>query len=149
MNNNEFANRLPTLSSCALAAAFFFVAAAASAQTASVSSGSGQGGTAPSHASAVTSAPHAEPALHPQPSQDTPATEENEEAFNLPLQVGDATSSLFAWQRSGEIASPTARPIAGGVAGRSYERYLKSFEFPIPERMNSTVKASNGGGSTR
>jgi hypothetical protein len=147
MNNNELANRLPTLSACALAAAFFFVTAAASAQTASVSSG--QGSTAPSHAPAVTSPPHVGPVPHPQSSEIIPVAEEQEDAFDLPHQVGDATSSLFTWQRSGEIASPTTRPIAGSVAGRSYERYLKSFEFPIPERMNSTVKASTGGGSTR
>ncbi|MCY1234559.1 hypothetical protein D9M72_471440 [compost metagenome] len=74
--------------------------------------------------------------------QDTTVAEEEQEASELPHQVGDATLGLLAWQRSGEIASPTARPIAGAVAGRSYERYLKSFEFPIPERMSSTVKSS-------
>lgn len=70
-----------------------------------------------------------------------------EEVFYEPLQVGDATQGLLAWQRSGEIASPTPRPIAGAVANRSYERYLKSFEFPIPERMSSIVKSSTSGGS--
>jgi hypothetical protein len=67
---------------------------------------------------------------------------EDEELIYEPLQVGDATQGLLAWQRSGEVASPTSRPIAGNVANRSYERYLKSFEFPIPERMGSTVKSS-------
>jgi len=63
-----------------------------------------------------------------------------------PLQVGDATQSLLAWQRSGDIASKTPRTISGNVAQRSYERYLKSFEFSIPERMSSTVKTSTGSG---
>lgn len=63
-----------------------------------------------------------------------------------PLQVGDATQSLLAWQRGGDIASKTPRTISGNVAQRSYERYLKSFEFSIPERMSSTVKTSTGNG---
>lgn len=70
-----------------------------------------------------------------------------EELGYVPLQVGDATQDLLAWQRSGDIASKTPRPIAGNVAQRSHERYLKSFEFPIPERMSSTVKASTGSGA--
>ena len=70
------------------------------------------------------------------------------ELVYAPVQVGDATQSLFAWQRSGEISSATSRPIAGTVANRSYERYLKSFEFPIPERMSSSVKSTSGGGGS-
>lgn len=130
MNNNRPINQLSMLSICALAAAFFLMPAAASAQT-------------------PTGAPQSGQAPHPEPAQDTLAAEKEEEAFDLPQQVGDATLNLFAWQRSGEIASPTARPIAGNVAGRSYERYLKSFEHPIPERLGSSVtNAKNGGGGT-
>jgi hypothetical protein len=66
-----------------------------------------------------------------------------EEGTATPLQVGDATQNLLAWQRSGEIASSTPRPIAGAVAARSYERYLKSFEHPIPERLTSSVKKTS------
>ncbi|WGT63261.1 DUF3613 domain-containing protein [Variovorax paradoxus] len=65
-----------------------------------------------------------------------------------PLLMGDATLNLLAWQRSGEIASRTPRPIAGSVAGRSYERYIKSFEHPIPEHLGSTVAKSKGGGGS-
>ena len=78
----------------------------------------------------------------------TQIAEDAEPAY-MPLQVGDATQGLLAWQRSGEIASPTRRPIAGDVANRSYERYLKSFEFPISERMSSTVKSGSSGGTTK
>jgi hypothetical protein len=66
-----------------------------------------------------------------------------------PLQVGDATQNLLAWQRGGELASATPRPITGDVANSSYERYLKSFEFPIPERMISSVKSISNNGGTK
>lgn len=58
------------------------------------------------------------------------------------VQVGDATHSLLEKQRAGTLASDTARPIAGEVAQRSYERYLRSFERPIPESF--TTVASPG-----
>lgn len=64
-----------------------------------------------------------------------------------PLQVGDATRNLLEKQRSGALASGTARPIAGEVAQRSYERYLRSFERPIPESF--TTVASPAGKSTK
>lgn len=62
-----------------------------------------------------------------------------------PLQVGDATQSLLARQRNGTQASSTPRPIAGDIAGRSYQRYLKSFEREIPENFNSMVETTKGG----
>ncbi|MGJ7528237.1 DUF3613 domain-containing protein [Variovorax sp. GB1P17] len=74
------------------------------------------------------------------------ASNDEFEADPGPLQVGDATQDLLAWQRSGVIASPTPRPIPGAVAYRSYERYLKSFEYPIPEHLNSSVKTQSGSG---
>lgn len=58
------------------------------------------------------------------------------------VQVGDATQSLLEKQRAGTLASSTPRPIAGEVAQRSYERYLRSFERPIPESF--TTVASPG-----
>ncbi|WP_447747059.1 DUF3613 domain-containing protein [Variovorax boronicumulans] len=140
MNHNELAPRLSTLSACALAVAVFFMTTTASAQT--VSAGSAQGGTSSTTASAIDAAVT-------KPAKKTQAVEEEEETYSLPLQVGDATLNLFAWQRSGEVASKTPRPIAGSVASRSYERYLKSFEHPIPEHMSSTVKTSTGGSGSK
>ena len=52
-----------------------------------------------------------------------------------PARVGDATAGLLALQREGRAASTVPRPIAGEVATRSHQRYLKSFEHPIPERL--------------
>ncbi|MFM9925328.1 DUF3613 domain-containing protein [Variovorax sp. H27-G14] len=85
-----------------------------------------------------------DPSTPPQSAITVPAADEELEFVDVPnRQVGDAATSLFAWQREGVIASTTTRPIAGDVARRSYERYLKSFEFPIPERFNSTVKSTS------
>lgn len=54
-------------------------------------------------------------------------------------QVGDATRSLLEKQRAGSLASEAPHPIAGEVAQRSYERYLRSFERPIPESFTSVA----------
>ncbi len=69
---------------------------------------------------------------------------EDEELIQEPLRVGDATQGLLAWQSNGDISSHTPRTISGAVANRSYERYLKSFEHPIPEKLSSSVKSSSG-----
>ena len=98
-------------------------------------------------------APSREAAVNVQAPASIPTAQENQEETVAadqelgyePLQVGDATQGLLAWQRSGELSSVTPRPIAGAVANLSYQRYLKSFEFPIPERMTSSVKSSSGG----
>lgn len=92
------------------------------------------------------------PAQHQAALQPTEAMAESadelEEFDPPPLRMGDATQGLLAWQRSGEIASRTPRPIRGSVASRSYDRYLKSFEHPIPDQLGSTVTKSGGGGAS-
>ncbi|PIF74956.1 uncharacterized protein DUF3613 [Variovorax sp. 54] len=79
-----------------------------------------------------------------QPESSSPLVPPENPADPTELQVGDATQSLMYWQRTAAIASPTPRPIPGPIAYRSYERYLKSFEHPIPEHFNSTVKTKTG-----
>ena len=49
--------------------------------------------------------------------------------------IGQETSKLLAMQRS--VAAQRARPIDGEQATRSYARYLKSFEHPIPEAFET------------
>ncbi|SDI23800.1 DUF3613 domain-containing protein [Variovorax sp. OV700] len=131
--NHQPADRIAKLPfHIALAAALFAMVTVAFAQT------DAKAATAPVVAPEIAKAAAAEP-----PTQGAQIAEPEE--FDPPtLRVGDATQSLFAWQRSGEIASPTPRPIAGSVASRSYERYIKSFDYPIPERLGSTVTKSNG-----
>jgi len=87
----------------------------------------------------------------PQASAQPQGQEEMDQAEDFThekLQVGDATQNLLAWQRGGEIASRTPRTIAGDIASRSYQRYMKSFEYPIPERMTSSLKSNAGNGSS-
>jgi hypothetical protein len=57
--------------------------------------------------------------------------------------VGAATSSLLAMQRGGVAASSVPRPVSGEIATRSYQRYLKSFDHPIPERFGP--RGASGG----
>ncbi len=71
------------------------------------------------------------------------------EAASGRLAVGDATNGLLALQRGGSLAPADAHPIDGQVATRSYQRYLKSFEHPIPEHYDSTTGGSaTGSGNT-
>lgn len=112
-----------------------------------------QAATAPRTVTEVRTETKPADASAPMPAQEAPqanaALADEYEPEAAPLQVGDATQSLLAWQRNGDVASTTPRPIPGEVANRSYERYLKSFEFPIPERMISSVKSSNSGSSSK
>ncbi|WP_066267596.1 DUF3613 domain-containing protein [Hydrogenophaga palleronii] len=54
--------------------------------------------------------------------------------------VGDATYSLLQRQREGREASATPRPIDGAVAELSQQRYLKSFEQPVPAWFGSHLE---------
>lgn len=55
--------------------------------------------------------------------------------------IGATTANLLELQRSG-LAAGKMQPIGGDVAGRSYKRYLESFERPIPEGRDGSAPAS-------
>ncbi len=55
-------------------------------------------------------------------------------------QVGDATRQLLQRQRLGQEASAAPRVIDGTVANLSHQRYLKSFEQPLPAWFGSRVE---------
>ena len=63
--------------------------------------------------------------------------------------IGDATLSILALQRSGQLAAPP-QPMLGAEASAAYARYLKSFDHPIPEHLDSSVGTLGGatGGGT-
>lgn len=162
MNKSESGDQITMLSTCSLAAVLFFATTtAASGQpsakpektdskaivTAVVLSTKSEVEKTELYAAAPATA--SKDATRPLEAHTTEKiAPSEEEVFDMsPQQVGDATLNLLAWQRSNEAASSTPRPITGSVANRSYDRYLKSFEHPIPERLGSTMKNSAGGGA--
>lgn len=48
---------------------------------------------------------------------------------------GDESRAWLDLQAGGNAASPTPASLPGEVADRVYARYLKSFEYPIPEHL--------------
>ncbi len=63
-------------------------------------------------------------------------------------QIGDATRALLQLQADGSSAG-NALPMLGEAASRSYQRYLNSFDHPIPEYFETTVPTSSTAGSSR
>lgn len=62
-------------------------------------------------------------------------------------QLGDTTRALLQLQASGERAGKP-HTVLGDQASRSYARYLNSFDHPIPEYLEQSVRkdvASEGG----
>lgn len=58
--------------------------------------------------------------------------------------VGDHTRDWLELQRRGEQASTTEQTLAPAVRDRTYERYLKSFEQPIPDAFYSRDRFREG-----
>lgn len=58
-------------------------------------------------------------------------------------QIGDTTRRLFRLQASGEVAGARL-PILGDQATSSYARYLKSFQYDIPQFFETDVAKSAG-----
>ncbi|SMR80987.1 MULTISPECIES: DUF3613 domain-containing protein [Stenotrophomonas] len=58
-------------------------------------------------------------------------------------QIGDTTRSLFRLQASGQVAGARL-PILGDQATSSYARYLKSFQYDIPQFFETDVAKSAG-----
>lgn len=60
--------------------------------------------------------------------------------------TGETTRAWLELQRSNNASWGTPRPMPGEVAQRVYERYLQSFEAPIPTEFEreSFVGSSSG-----
>ncbi len=83
------------------------------------------------------------------PAVDTRANAAEASMAAPPLRIGDATRSLLAQQRQGSQASAVDRPIDGSVAALSHQRYLQSFERPVPEWFRSRMGDTKSGGASQ
>lgn len=63
-------------------------------------------------------------------------------------QVGDTTRALLQMQADSSRPG-TALPMLGEAASRSYQRYLNSFDHPIPEYFEAALPNSKQGGGSR
>jgi len=98
----------------------------------------GQNGVAPTAATATAAPMATQNAPTPSPALDDAAT------YN-PAQFGDTTRHVLQLQVDGSLAGKRL-PMLGDEAGASYQRYLKSFEHPIPEFFQTTVAQNTGSG---
>ncbi|PMQ06483.1 hypothetical protein DyAD56_05735 [Dyella sp. AD56] len=91
----------------------------------------------PTDSPAAANAPATSPT--PAPIQPTPVADATP-------QIGDVTRQLLSMQAQGTHAGKLL-PIPGQQASASYQRYLKSFEHPIPEFYEAAVSKNSTGGS--
>ena len=63
-------------------------------------------------------------------------------------QVGDTTRALLQLQADSNRPG-TALPMLGEAASRSYQRYLTSFDHPIPEYFEAALPNPKQGGGSR
>ena len=63
-------------------------------------------------------------------------------------QVGDTTRALLQLQADNSRPG-TVLPMLGEAASRSYQRYLNSFDHPIPEYFEAALPNSKQGGGSR
>ncbi|WP_024930503.1 DUF3613 domain-containing protein [Methylophilus sp. OH31] len=59
--------------------------------------------------------------------------EDNQAIVQTPARELSPTQQWLELQRSGKAASPQAQPVSGEVMDKVHNRYIKSFEKPIPE----------------
>ncbi len=63
-------------------------------------------------------------------------------------QVGDTTRALLQLQADNSRPG-TVLPMLGEAASRSYQRYLNSFDHPIPEYFEAALPNPKQGGGSR
>jgi hypothetical protein len=61
--------------------------------------------------------------------------------------LGDEVRAWTDLQKSGVASTPTVQPIPGEVADKVYDRYLKTFDYPIPQAFERTTMTGGGSGN--
>jgi len=61
--------------------------------------------------------------------------------------LGDEVHAWTDLQKSGAASNPTVQPMPGEIADKVYDRYLKTFEYPIPQAFDRESFVGGGGGS--
>ncbi len=80
-------------------------------------------------------APVAAPPAQPPEQQPSPELETR-------IRVGDVTHTLLQAQADGRVAGPRL-PMLGVTASASWQRYLDSFQHPLPEFFKAKVSKSD------
>ncbi|MES2490304.1 MAG: DUF3613 domain-containing protein [Pseudomonadota bacterium] len=61
--------------------------------------------------------------------------------------LGDEVHAWTDLQKSGAASNPTAQPMPGEIADKVYDRYLKTFDYPIPATFDRESFVGGSGGS--
>jgi len=67
---------------------------------------------------------------------------------SAPPGIGDTTRALLRLQADGTQAG-NVLPMLGEAASRSYQRYLDSYDHPIPEYFDAALPAPESGAARR
>lgn len=66
---------------------------------------------------------------------------------NTEYKLGDEVRAWTQLQQSGAASNPQPQPMPGEIADKVYDRYLKTFDHPIPESFGRDSFVGGGGGS--
>lgn len=67
---------------------------------------------------------------------------------NTSYKLGDEVHAWTDLQKSGAASNPVVQPMPGEIADKVYDRYLKTFDYPIPETFErESFVGGSGGGS--
>lgn len=67
-----------------------------------------------------------------------------QEETSQPREIGADTRAWTELQKSNTASLAVSRPLPGEVANKVYERYLKSYEHPIPEHFDRESLGTGG-----